>query len=91
MDRSGRAEGRSRPPRLGPVVGASGQSAQTWRRQSAQTWRRIARELERLHLVTLQGPAGTIEQTTQLTDTQRAIYAATGVQSPPRVTALKPA
>ena len=60
-------------------------------RQSAQTWRRIALELERLHLVTLQGPAGTIEQTTQLTDTQRAIYTATGVQPPPRITALQPA
>jgi len=60
-------------------------------RQAGHTWRRIALELGRLHLVTLTGPAGTIAQTTELTDTQREIYAATGVQPPPRITALQPA
>jgi hypothetical protein len=58
---------------------------------STQTWRRIATELGRLHLVTLTGPTGTIAQTTELTDTQRELYAATGVQPPPRITALQPA
>jgi transposase len=60
-------------------------------RQTGQTWRRIALELGRLHLVTLTGPAGTIAQTTELTDLQRELYAATGVQPPPRITALQPA
>ena len=60
-------------------------------RQTNQTWRRIALELGRLHLVTLTGPTGTIAQTTELTDTQRALFAATGIQPPPRITALQPA
>jgi DDE family transposase len=60
-------------------------------RQTNQTWRRIALELGRLHLVTLTGPTGTIAQTTELTDTQREHLAATGVQPPPRITALQPA
>jgi hypothetical protein len=60
-------------------------------RQTHQTWRRIALELGRLHLVTLTGPTGTIAQTTELTDAQREIYAATSVQPPPRITALQPA
>src|SRR5512132_496648 len=49
-------------------------------RQTGHTWRRIALELGRLHLVTLTGPTGTYAQTTQLTDTQRDLYAATGLQ-----------
>ena len=60
-------------------------------RQTNQTWRRIALELQRLHLVTLTGPTGTIAQTTELTDPQRELYAATGIKSPPRITALHPA
>lgn len=60
-------------------------------RQTNQTWRRIALELGRLHLVTLNGPAGSATQTTQLTDPQRAIYDATSVPPPPRITALTPA
>jgi transposase len=60
-------------------------------RQTQQTWRRIALELGRLHLVTLTGPAGTVAQTTTLSDTQRDIYAATGIQPPPRITSLQPA
>ncbi len=60
-------------------------------RQTQLTWRRIALELQRLHLVTLTGPAGTVAHTTTLSDTQRDIYTATGVQPPPRITALQPA
>jgi hypothetical protein len=45
-------------------------------RQTNQTWRRIATELGRLHLVTLTGPTGTIAHTTELTDTQRELFAA---------------
>ena len=60
-------------------------------RQTGETWRRIALELQRLHLVTLQGPAGTLQQTTQLTDAQRTLFTATGVAAPPKITALQPA
>jgi hypothetical protein len=60
-------------------------------RQTNHTWRRIALELQRLHLVTLTGPTGTIAQTTELTDTQRELYAATATKPPPRITALTPA
>jgi transposase len=60
-------------------------------RQTGLTWRRIALELQRLHLITLQGPDGTVEQTTPLTDSQRHILAALQVPAPPRITALEPA
>jgi hypothetical protein len=60
-------------------------------RQSGQSWRRIATELQRLHLVTLEGAAGAVQQTTQPTDAQRAILAALEVEPPPRITALDPA
>jgi len=60
-------------------------------RQTGQTWRRISIELGRLHQVTLTGPAGTIQQTTTITDPQAAIYNATQIAPPPRITALTPA
>jgi transposase len=60
-------------------------------RQTGQTWRRIALELGRLHLVTLAGPDGTVQQTTQLSDAQRQILDATSVKPPPPITALDPA
>src|SRR3990170_4169052 len=60
-------------------------------RKTGQSWRRIATELSRLHLVTLQGAAGTVQQTTRLPDAQRAILAALEVEPPPRITALEPA
>ena len=60
-------------------------------RQSQRTWRTIARELQRLHLVTLCGPAGSVAQTTPLTDEQREILAALAIEPPPRITALDPA
>jgi hypothetical protein len=60
-------------------------------RQSGQTWRQISLQLGRLHQVTLTGPAGTVQQTTLLTDAQAAIYNATNVAPPPKITALTPA
>ena len=60
-------------------------------RQTGHTWRRINLELGRLHLVTLAGSAGRIEQTTTLTPAQRELFAATGITPPPRVTSLQPA
>ena len=60
-------------------------------RAAGQSWRRIATELQRLHLVTLQGPAGAVEQTTPPTDAQHAILAALEIEPPPRITTLEPA
>jgi transposase len=60
-------------------------------RQTSSTWRRINTELGRLHLVTLAGPAGRVEQTTALAPAQRELFAATGIAPPPPVTSLQPA
>jgi hypothetical protein len=60
-------------------------------RKTNQTWRRIALELQRLHLVTLTGPDGTVQQTTPLTDPQRQILNALAINPPPRITTLQPA
>jgi transposase len=60
-------------------------------RSTSQTWRRIALELQRLHLVTLTGPAGSVAQTTTLTEPQRQILTALKIDPPPRVTSLTPA
>lgn len=60
-------------------------------RQASQTWRTLARELNRLHLVTLEGAAGSVTQTTALSDAQRAIYNACEITPPPPITALTPA
>jgi transposase len=59
-------------------------------RRTGQTWRHIARELGRLHQVTLTGPAGTVEQTTELTTAQSSILRACGLAPPPRITTLDP-
>jgi hypothetical protein len=60
-------------------------------RKTGQSWRRIATELQRLHLVTLHGDAGAVQQTTRLTDAQHPILAALDVEPPPSITALEPA
>jgi hypothetical protein len=60
-------------------------------RRTGQTWPVLARELGRLHAVTLTGPTGTITQTTELTTAQQGILRACGLTAPPRITALHPA
>ena len=47
--------------------------------------------LERLHLVTLAGAAGQVQQTTRLTTEQRDILAELQIEPPPRLTSLTPA
>jgi Transposase DDE domain len=59
-------------------------------RRTGLTWRRIEIELGRLHAVTLTGSAGTIVQTTPLTEAQAGILRACQVAPPPRVTTLHP-
>jgi Transposase DDE domain len=60
-------------------------------RRTGQTWPALARELGRLHAVTLTGPTGTVIQTTELTTAQQGILRACGLTPPPRITALHPA
>ena len=60
-------------------------------RQAHDTWRNLRRELERLHLVTLAGAAGRVQQTTRLTPAQRDILDRLEVEPPPRLTSLTPA
>ncbi|MBK9179475.1 MAG: hypothetical protein IPM45_07815 [Acidimicrobiales bacterium] len=57
-------------------------------RRTGHTWRRINTELGRVHTFTLHGTAGTVEQTTALTDVQTGILGACGIALPPRVTHL---
>jgi hypothetical protein len=57
-------------------------------RRTGSTWPTLARELGRLHAVTLTGPTGTVTQTTELTDAQQGILRACGLPPPPRITAL---
>src|SRR4051794_18117442 len=60
-------------------------------RRTGQTWPALARELGRLHAVTLTGPTGTVTQTTELSTAQQGILRACGLTAPPRITALDPA
>ncbi|MCA1677984.1 MAG: IS1634 family transposase [Actinobacteria bacterium] len=57
-------------------------------RQAGDTWRNLRRELERLHLVTLAGAAGQVQQTTRPTPEQRDILAKLQIEPPPRLTSL---
>ena len=60
-------------------------------RQAGDTWRNNRRELERLHLVTLAGAAGHVQQTTRLTPQQRGILQRLQIEPPPPLTSLTPA
>ncbi|MCA1698363.1 MAG: IS1634 family transposase [Actinobacteria bacterium] len=60
-------------------------------RQAGDTWRNLRRELERLHLVTLAGTAGHVQQTTRPTPEQRDILHRLQIEPPPRLTSLTPA
>lgn len=59
-------------------------------RESGKSWRKMRAELERIKLVTLQGAAGTVEQTTPLSGSQSELLAALKVEPPPPVTSLEP-
>ena len=51
--------------------------------QTSQTWRNLRDELERMHLGTFTGPAGTSRQRTELTTGQKDILRALNVAPPP--------
>jgi len=55
------------------------------------TWPELRRELDRIHVGTFTGPAGTFRQRTELTKPQRDILRALEIDAPPRIYQLKPA
>jgi Transposase DDE domain len=55
------------------------------------TWPALRRELERIKLGAFTGPAGTFQQRTELTTTQRAILTKLELAQPPRIYQLTPA
>ncbi len=60
-------------------------------RRTGLTWRRIALELGRVHAVTLTGTAGSVVQTTPLSEAASSILRACQVTPPAVVTAIDPA
>ncbi len=56
---------------------------------TSQTWPGLRRELDRIHVGTFTGPAGTFQQRTELTRAQHGILKALQIDAPPRVYQLK--
>jgi transposase len=54
-----------------------------------QTWPDLRRELDKIHIGTFTGPAGTFRQRTELTKPQRDILKALHIEAPPRIYQLK--
>ena len=54
-----------------------------------QTWPELRRELDKIHIGTFTGPAGTFRQRTELTKPQRDILKALQIETPPRIYQLK--
>jgi len=57
----------------------------------SSTWPNLRRELDRIHVGTFTGPAGTFRQRTQITKAQRAILRQLEIDVPPRIYQLTPA
>ena len=55
------------------------------------TWPELRRELDRIHVGTFTGPAGTFRQRTEITKPQATILKALDISAPPRIYQLKPA
>ena len=58
--------------------------------QVGDTWANMRRELQRLHLGTFHGPAGTVRQRTETTHTQRRILSALDLDEPPKFFEVTP-
>jgi hypothetical protein len=54
-----------------------------------QTWPELRRELDKIHIGTFTGPAGTFRQRTELTKPQRGILKTLQIDAPPRIYQLK--
>ena len=55
-----------------------------------ETWRTVRREMERMHLVRFDGPAGEVLQRTETTPRQAAILKALSIAEPPRIVGITP-
>ena len=54
------------------------------------TWPNLRRELDRIHVGTFTGPAGTFRQRTEITKPQLSILKTLEIDAPPRIYQLKP-
>jgi len=59
--------------------------------QTGQTWPVMRRELDRIHIGTFTGPAGTFRQLTDLSKPARDLLSKLGIDQPRRVHELTPA
>lgn len=57
---------------------------------TGRTWPELRRELDKIHVGTFTGPAGTFRQRTEITKRQAAILKALEISAPPRIYQLKP-
>jgi hypothetical protein len=57
---------------------------------TGRTWPVMRRELDRIHLGTFTGPAGTFRQRTELTKLARALLAKLGIDPPRQIHELTP-
>ncbi|MPY86083.1 MAG: transposase, partial [Actinophytocola sp.] len=57
---------------------------------TGHTWPTIRRELDRLHIGTFTGPAGTFRQLTELTKPQRDLFTRLNVPTPKKIIELTP-
>jgi hypothetical protein len=58
--------------------------------RTGDTWANVRRELQRLHLGTFVGPAGTVRQRTETTHAQRRVLAALDIDEPPEFFDITP-
>jgi hypothetical protein len=58
---------------------------------TGDTWKTIRAELDRIHLNTFHGPAGTFGQRTELNPAQKKTFTTLGLTEPPRVFDATPA
>jgi hypothetical protein len=56
---------------------------------TSRTWPDLRRELDKIHVGTFTGPAGTFRQRTEITKAQRDILHALKIDAPPRIYQLK--
>jgi hypothetical protein len=58
--------------------------------RTGTTWPTIRRELDRLHIGTFTGPAGTFHRLTELTKPQRDVLTRLGAATPKQIIELTP-
>ena len=84
-------QGRADPRPRHPVLARPPAGPRSPRTPAGRTWPELRRELDRIHVGTFTGPAGTFRQRTEITKAQRDILQALKIDPPPRIYQLKPA